>query len=88
MSGVNITIDEELLRELHLAPERAEDELRLELAVQLVREKRATVTQGARLARRGRLEFSRELGRRHVSIGPDTDDLMQDLQALGEVLGS
>lgn len=82
MNGVTITIDDDLLRELRMSSEKAEEQLRLELAAQLVASGIATPAQGARVAKLGRLDFLKELGRRHVSVLDTVEAHQEDVRVL------
>ena len=78
--AVNITIDDELLQGVELTPQAA----RIDLAVGLYADRRATLGQAARIAGISQPEFQRELGRRHVPMNYDVAEFEADLHTLRE----
>lgn len=78
--GVNFTISDELLQGVKLSPEQA----RLDLAVGLYADRRATLGQAARIAGISQPAFMRELGRRRVPMNYDVAEFEADLHTLRE----
>lgn len=77
---MNIAIDDDLLRGVDLSPEQG----RLDLAVGLYADRRATLGQAARIAGVSQPEFMRVLGRRRVPMNYDVAEFEADLRTLRE----
>lgn len=77
---VDITIEDELLKGIPLSPQEA----RIDLAVGLYADRRATLGQSARIAGISQPEFMRELGRRRVPMNYDVTEFEADLHTLRE----
>jgi predicted HTH domain antitoxin len=77
---VNITIEDELLKGIPLSPREA----RVDLAVGLYADRRATLGQAARIGGISQPEFVRELGRRRVPMNYDLAEFEADLHTLRE----
>ena len=77
---VNITIDDELLKGVELTPQEG----RVDLAVGLYADRRATLGQAARIAGVSQPAFLQELGRRRVPINYDVAEFEADLHTLRE----
>jgi predicted HTH domain antitoxin len=75
---MTIEVQDELLRGLHVTPQR----LRLEAAVGLFASEEATLGQAAAIAGISQSEFLRELGRRGICVHYDVEEFEQDLQTL------
>ena len=58
---------------------------KLEVAVALYRDRKASMGRAARLANMPRPQFQRELGKRKVTVDYDVEDFEQDLQTLGKL---
>ena len=78
--AVKITIDDELLKGVELTPQEA----RIDLAVGLYADRRATLGQAARIAGVSQPEFMRELARRRVPMNYDVAEFEADLHTLRE----
>jgi predicted HTH domain antitoxin len=72
----------------HLTARLEEQEVLLDLAAGMYAADHATLGQAAELAGVSQAELQRELGRRHISVHYDLDDLAHDLQAAAEIARS
>ena len=79
MSAVSLQIPEDAVDFLKLPPERAEEELRREFAVFLVKEGLLGRAQARRVAQMERLAFEDLLARRRVPWGGSPADARHDL---------
>ncbi len=79
MSTVSLQIPEDTVHSLKLPPERAEEELRREFAVFLVKEGLLDRAPARRIAQMGRIEFDELLARRRVPWGGSPADALRDL---------
>ena len=77
---MNIAIADELLQGVELTQREA----RVDLAVGLYTDRRATLGQAARIADISQPAFMRELARRRVPMNYDVADFEADLQTLRE----
>jgi predicted HTH domain antitoxin len=73
-----VVIPDEILRAAALTPE----ELLQELAVLLFQQDRLTLGQASELAGLDRLAFQQVLGRRHIPIHYDVEELHEDVATL------
>jgi predicted HTH domain antitoxin len=72
----------------HLTARLEERDVLLELAAGMYAADHATLGQAAELAGVSQAELQRELGRRHIPVHFDLDDLAHDLRAAAEIAGS
>ena len=81
MTPVNLQIPGNLVDKLKLPPGRAQEELRREFAVFLVKEGLLTRSQARQIAEMDRLDFEALLARRRVEWEGTPDDVLLDFQA-------
>ncbi|WP_133512667.1 UPF0175 family protein [Candidatus Thiosymbion oneisti] len=79
MSAVSLQIPEDAAHSLKLPPGRAEEELRREFAVFLVKEGLLDRAPARRIARMERVAFDELLARRRVPWGGSPADALRDL---------
>ena len=72
----------------HLTSRLEERDVLLDLAVGMYAADHATLGQAAELAGVSQGALQRELGRRHITVHYDLQDLAQDLQAAAEIARS
>jgi len=58
---------------------------KLEVAVALYRDRKASMGRASQIAGLARLEFQRELGKRGVTVDYEVDDLHADLETLRDL---
>ncbi len=77
---------------IELPPEVEADlraaDVRLDLALGMYASNRVTLGRAAAIAGLAQLDFQRELGRRHIPLHYDHEDLEVDLQAVRELCGA
>jgi predicted HTH domain antitoxin len=78
---MTITIPDEAVSDLDLSPER----VRLELAVALFADNKATLARAARIAGLPYLKFQLELGQRQIPMHYGIEDWEADLRTLREM---
>jgi predicted HTH domain antitoxin len=80
MTTLCLQIPDEAFKVLKLPPGRAEEELRQEFAVFLVKEGLLGPAQARTIAKMGRLAFQELLTRRQVEWGGSPEDALHDLE--------
>lgn len=80
MPGINIQIPQDVVESLRLPPKRAEEEIKREFAVFLVREGLLSHAQARRIAEMERLAFEDLLASRQVPWEVSVEDVMGDLK--------
>jgi predicted HTH domain antitoxin len=81
MTTVCLQIPDEAYRALKLTPDRAEEELKHEFAVFLVKEGLLNAAQARKVADMDRIAFQDLLARRRVPWAGLADDVLRDLDA-------
>jgi predicted HTH domain antitoxin len=87
MTTLSLQIPDEAYQALKLPPGRAEEELRNEFAVFLVKEGLLRPAQARTIAKMGRLAFQELLARRKVEWGGSLEDALQDLETARAAAG-
>jgi predicted HTH domain antitoxin len=64
------------------------DQVRLEVAVALYRDRKVSMGRAARLAGQPRIPFQQELARRGVTVDYDVEDFEEDLRNIQSLLNS
>jgi len=76
-----ITVPDKVLKGLPVSPAEA----RLDLAIGMFIDRRATLGQAARVAGMSQPQFLKELGVRHVPVHYDADDFAADMKVVDEL---
>jgi predicted HTH domain antitoxin len=75
---MNITIPDEILTSAKMS----EDEIKLELAILLYKQKKISTGQARRLAGMHLLEFRKEIASRGMCVNYDVEDFQADIETL------